>query len=467
MSRLSSFAVSLLVLMPVFSVVAAPYAIGPLEVPSKLSKQPVRDLSDIRRTGQLIVLINQSRNSSGELKGKAIGVEAVRLRAFVAYLNRQQEAGQKKITLKLIPKAKDQLLAALARGEGDMVAPGELLTRADGPEIVASRPVVAQVPMILVTGPKGTAYQSLEKLSGHTLNLPLGSAAGPAIVRFNQQLAKRKQAPIKIEWVDASLAVEDVLEMVQAGIYSATIVEQTIAERWAKVMPHLQLESGARLGVDDMRWFFRKGSGSLQASVDGFLKSYRPVNQDVAFNQAYKRLYRVHQPLDAVGRQRLEKVRPTLQRYAKKHQFDWLGLAALAFKESTLNPAARGSSGGIGLMQVNPGAAKRVGVSGIYQLDNNVQASARYLADLRRAYFSSPKLNERERLAFTLAAYNLGPARVEGLRAEAKRRGLNPDQWFFQVERVAMETVGMGVVSYVNSVNKYFLAYSRERKVLE
>jgi membrane-bound lytic murein transglycosylase MltF len=56
---------------------------------------------------------------------------------------------------------------------------------------------------------------------------------------------------------------------------------------------------------------------------------------------------------------------------------------------------------------------------------------------------------------------------VQGMRAEARRRGLNPNQWFFQVERIAMEQVGMGGVSYVNSVNKYYLAFDRERDSLE
>lgn len=118
-------------------------------------------------------------------------------------------------------------------------------------------------------------------------------------------------------------------------------------------------------------------------------------------------------------------------------------------------------------MQITPSAAQRVGVNNIQTLDSNVQAGARYLALIRRKFFASPKLNERERMAFVLAAYNMGPERVQGMRAEARRRGLNPNQWFFQVERIAMEQVGMGGVSYVNSVNKYYLAFDRERDSLE
>jgi membrane-bound lytic murein transglycosylase MltF len=70
-------------------------------------------------------------------------------------------------------------------------------------------------------------------------------------------------------------------------------------------------------------------------------------------------------------------------------------------------------------------------------------------------------------MAFVMAAYNLGPERVQTMREEARRRGLNPYQWFFQVERVAAEQEGPGVVSYVNSVNKYYLAFDRERGSLE
>jgi membrane-bound lytic murein transglycosylase MltF len=108
-----------------------------------------------------------------------------------------------------------------------------------------------------------------------------------------------------------------------------------------------------------------------------------------------------------------------------------------------------------------------VGVSNTATVDGNVLASARYLALIRRKFFASAKINERERMAFVLAAYNLGPERVQAMRAEARRRGLNGNQWFFQTERIAMEQVGMGPVNFVNSINKYYLAFNRERAALE
>ncbi|NKQ10697.1 transglycosylase SLT domain-containing protein [Pseudomonas sp. SST3] len=461
MIRLLPLLLCLLVLAPwpVVARVMGPQAWQPVDT--------VRDLAEIRRSGVLRVLINQSRNSSGEVKGEAIGVEYVRLRAFEQFLNRGSKGPQ--ITLEIIPKAKDQLLGALQRGEGDLVAPGELLELGAMRRVSRSRAVVDKVPMVLVSRQGNHRYKSFEQLSGRSLALSAGSAAGPALEGINQQLMQAGRAPISIEWVDPTLAVEDVLEMVQAGVYPATVVEQTIAERWAKVLPKLRIESQLTLGKRaDMHWFLRKEASMLRASVDRFLHGYNsPDNQDAAFVRVYRRLYRVQYPLDRIGRQRLENVRPTLQRHAKQQDIDWLNLAALAFKESTLNPAARGASGATGLMQVTPATARSLGVTDIGKLDNNVQASAMYLASIRRKFFSSPRLNERERMAFVLAAYNMGPQRVQSMRAEARRLGLNPDQWFFQVERVAMATMGMGVVSYVNAVNKYYLAYTRERYLLE
>lgn len=437
------------------------------EHPSQLSKQ--RDLAQIRKSGELRVLVNQSRNSSGEVKGQAIGVEYHRLRAFEQYLNRNARDGRT-LRLRIIPKAKDQLLSALQRGEGDVVAPGELLDFHPGLGVSASQAIRRNVPLVVVGNRNNRHYRKLDDMAGRSLVLPLGSAADESLREVNQRLAQRKQPPIVVEWADSSLAVEDVLEMVQAGIYPWTAVELPIAERWLKVMPRLRIERHLVLSsAGDMSWFVRRDAPMLRASVDRFLADYRlPDDADTAFQRVYRRSYKVHNPLGQKrDRQRLERVRVVLQRHSERQNLDWLQLAAMAYKESTLNPAARGASGATGLMQITPGAARSVGVSNIHVLDNNVQAASLYMARIRREFFASKQIPDTERRAFILAAYNMGPQRVQSLRAEARRRGLNPNLWFFQVERVAMEKMGLGVVTYVNSVNKYYLAYDRERFLLE
>ena len=68
-----------------------------------------------------------------------------------------------------------------------------------------------------------------------------------------------------------------------------------------------------------------------------------------------------------------------------------------------------------------------------------------------------------------LSSYNAGPGRIRQLRREAEQRGLDPNVWFGNVERVASERLGRETVTCVNSICKYYVAYrlmdaERERR---
>ena len=69
----------------------------------------------------------------------------------------------------------------------------------------------------------------------------------------------------------------------------------------------------------------------------------------------------------------------------------------------------------------------------------------------------------------TFASYNAGPGRIRQLRAETKQRGLDPNVWFGNVERVASERIGRETVTYVSNIYKYYVTYrllteQRERR---
>ncbi|KTS77370.1 glycosylase [Pseudomonas oryzihabitans] len=424
-----------------------------------------RDLAAIERAGELRVLVNQSRHSSGEWNGQALGVEYRRLQAFARYL--QHQPGGRHLRLVFVPKAKADLLSALQRGEGDLVAPGETLLPPAHSALIAAA-VAAPANLVVVGGRGQRLPRHLEQLAGRRVVLPQGSAAGPALARLNAQLERRKLRPVQIQWADPTLAVEDVLELTQAGIYPLTVVEAGLAHRWARVLPRLRVADRVVVAHDQAQlWYLRAPAQQLAQRVRAFARQPQARDDDQAFRQASARRYQVRNPLLGNERHRLAKIRPLLQRYAKAYDFDWLTLAAMAYKESGLDPHARGAGRATGLLQITPQAARSVGVRDFHSAEGNVKAATRYLARLRREFFSSPRLAERERRAFTLAAYNLGPERVQALRAKARQQGLDGDRWFFQVERVAAEEVGIGVVNYVDSVNKYRVAFSLERTRLE
>ena len=45
------------------------------------------------------------------------------------------------------------------------------------------------------------------------------------------------------------------------------------------------------------------------------------------------------------------------------------------------------------------------------------------------------------------------------MRNRAKSAGLDPNKWFFNVERAALEVIGQETVRYVANIHKYYIAY--------
>lgn len=66
-------------------------------------------------------------------------------------------------------------------------------------------------------------------------------------------------------------------------------------------------------------------------------------------------------------------------------------------------------------------------------------------------------------MAFSIASYNAGPAKIAKLRTAAAM-GMNSNKWFKNVELVAAKRIGRETVQYVSNIYKYFMAY---RLILE
>src|SRR3954453_16654890 len=94
-------------------------------------------------------------------------------------------------------------------------------------------------------------------------------------------------------------------------------------------------------------------------------------------------------------------------------------------------------------------------------LENNVQAAAKYMRFVLDTFFPDAGMDPFDRTMFAFASYNAGPARIAGLRRQAAGRGLDPDRWFGQVERVVAERIGRETVQYVSNILKYYVVYRR------
>ena len=89
-----------------------------------------------------------------------------------------------------------------------------------------------------------------------------------------------------------------------------------------------------------------------------------------------------------------------------------------------------------------------------------MHAGVKYLRHIYDTYFKDEKdIDALNKLLFTFASYNAGPAKVRSLRKQAVEMNLDPNRWFHNVEIVAARRIGRETVQYVSNIFKYYLAY--------
>ena len=226
----------------------------------------------------------------------------------------------------------------------------------------------------------------------------------------------------------------------------------------------IRINDGGRVG-----WAFREGSPQLAAVINEFLAENKKVmgsaEQRLAAYQ--RRLKAMKNPTTTSDWQRFEQTLQFFKVYGERYHFDYLMVAAQGFQESGLNQAAKSQVGAIGIMQLMPATGKELAVGDIHQAEANVHGGIKYMRKLMDVYFDDADFDETNRTLFAFAAYNAGPGRIARLRKEAEAKGLDPNQWFNNVELIAAERVGQETVGYVRNIYKYYAAYKLQLETLE
>jgi membrane-bound lytic murein transglycosylase MltF len=104
-------------------------------------------------------------------------------------------------------------------------------------------------------------------------------------------------------------------------------------------------------------------------------------------------------------------------------------------------------------------ADKSVGITDIHIAEKNVHAGVKYMRWIRDTYFKDDDVDDVNKTLFSFASYNAGPNRIRRLRNKAAERGLDPNEWFHNVEIIASEEIGRETVQYVSNIYKYYAVY--------
>ncbi|RPJ20199.1 MAG: lytic transglycosylase F, partial [Desulfobacteraceae bacterium] len=409
------------------------------------------------------VLVPYSRSLYFNDKGHERGISAETVRDFERYINKKHKTQKRPITVYMIPTTRDKLISGVAEGLGDISA-GNLTVTEDRLKLVDFAAPEDQKPNIeiVLTGPKSPLISSVDDLAGKTVHVRKASSYFDSLNELNHRFRKEGKPEAKLVLVSDALEDEDMMEMLNAGLLELIVVDDWKALMWAQILtkikprPDIVLREGGRVG-----WAIRKESPKLQEAIYDFYKNF-VKKQGVAEYRLKKYMKRVKQIKDSSATEDYKRFTETLalfEKYGEKYGFDPLMLAAQGYQESQLDQKARSHVGAIGIMQVMPQTGAELKVGDIQIAENNVHAGAKYMDQLMEKYFRDANFSEGNRPLFAFASYNAGPGNISKMRKETKKRGLDPDKWFNNVEIVTAEKIGAETTTYVRNIYKYYVAY--------
>ena len=368
-----------------------------------------------------------------------------------------------KIHVVFVPTSRDALYQSLVDGRGDIISANVAVTPEREKLVDFTLPGRTNVNQIVVTGPGAPPIKTLDDLSGKQVAVRDKGLQFDYLTELNARFTKEGKAGIVIKALPTALEDEDILEMVNSGLVKITVADEMIAEFWKMILPNLNLrpEAVVRSG-GAVAWAVRKNSPKLLATLNPLVTANK---QGTLFGNEMLRRYLKDTKFakSATSEAEIKKFRALVdlfRKYGDKYDLDYVLMIAQGYQESQLNQSAKSHVGAIGVMQVMPATGKELKVGDIKEVDANVHAGVKYIRFMVDQYFANEPMDRLNKGLFAFAAYNCGPARVRQLRKEAQTRGLNPNVWFNNVERIASERIGRETVTYVSNIYKYYIAYT-------
>ena len=395
-------------------------------------------------------------------KGVQRGAVYEAFKLFEDELNTSLKTGNMRVHVIFVPLSRDELLRAVADGRADIAAATLTITPERQKIVDFGAATYTNVSEVVVTGPGAPQIASVEDLSGKEVFVRKSSSYFESLTTLNSQLASKGKPPVVIKPAPEELETEDVLEMLNAGLVKITIADNHLADFWKKVLPGIVVRDTVAVRTGgQIAPAVRKNSPQLMAQLNGWIKRH---GQKTMFGNMMVQRYLQNTKFaksatSTAEMQRFQQTVDFFRKYADQYKLDYLLMMAQGFQESGLDQSAKSHVGAIGVMQVMPATAKELKVGDVTQLENNVHAGVKYIRFMIDQYFKDEPMDQLNRGLMAFAAYNAGPGRLRQLRKEAQTRGLNPNLWFNNVERIASERIGRETVTYVSNIYKYYIAY--------
>jgi membrane-bound lytic murein transglycosylase MltF len=423
------------------------------------------DIDEMQAKRRIRMLVAFSKTNYFLDKGRQMGATAEVGQAFEQFINDQLKTRNLRLHVLFIPVRRDEILTALRDGRGDIAAANLTITDERRSLADFSVPLTKGVSEVVVTGRGTPRPASVDDLSGRDVYVRRTSSYYESLTQLNTALTARGKRPVHIVEADEQLEDEDILEMVNAGLVPATVVDDHLANLWKDVYDQIDVSSGVTVRTGgEIAWAVRKSAPKLRGLVDRFVaRSSRGTTfGNVLIKRYFGDATYLKRSTSAEEQRKFRTLVKFFRQYGGQYDLPYLLLAAQGYQESQLEQNRRSSAGAVGVMQIKPSTAEGppVFIKGVDRdVEANIHAGAKYLRWIVDEYFKDEPMTGVDKGLFALASYNAGARRISELRRKAKKMGLDDNKWFQNVEIVAAREIGRETVQYVGNIYKYYVAY--------
>ena len=423
------------------------------------------DWKDIKKRKVIRMLTRNNAANYFLYRGELLGFEYELAKEF---------AKKNKLRLEVIvPPDNEDLFDWLSDGKGDFIAASLSPTKDREERPVKFSRHYLKTSHQLVQRKNEDTITTMEQLNGRTIAIRKSSAYHETIKNLQNIGIK-----VEIEFVPEELETEAIINRIAIGQYDLTIADSHLLQLellWREdIQSALSLSEEKKVG-----WVVRNNNPNLLNRINVFHKKYyRGLFYNLTFqkyfvNPTHSQAINSDQLTDS---QTLSPFDELVKKYADQYGFDWKLITAQMYQESRFNPEARSWVGALGLLQVMPKTAKEFGFKNHKKLknpDTGLHAGVKYLQWVQERF--DHELPVKDRMWFTLAAYNAGVGHVRDARRLAKQKGWNSNRWFNNVERAMLLlrlkkyyrkarfgfVRGREPVNYVRKIKQHYEAYRK------
>jgi membrane-bound lytic murein transglycosylase F len=374
----------------------------------------------IRERGSIIVITQNSGSTYYLYREQPAGFEYDLAAEFARYLN---------VDLEVVTPGWLEMFAMLDHAEGDFIAAGVTVVPSRERRVDFSDPYLT-IQQEVIVHHDNYNIKSVDDLSGRTVYVRAGTS-------YQEKLAVLLGEGVDMDLVLVpDVTTDELIRRVADSEIDITVADSNIALLNRMYHPDIRIAFPLP-EPQSLAWAVRKGNGELLEVMNEF---FTRIRTDGTLDAIYNRY---HEDANYLNRFDLKafhrKVETELPRYRKmiskaadKHGFDWRLIAAMIYQESHFNPRARSYTGVRGLMQVTQMAAAEMGIDNRMDPQQSIDAGVGYLASLYERFDDIE--NEKDRLLFSLASYNIGYGHVRDAQKIVKEHGRPADSWSSLVE---------------------------------